>query len=926
MTEEYQYIRKIITAKNNDNLAIFIGAGISKTSETSTFKLPEWKDIIKDLKREIKEKDGNDFLKIAQWYYNAVGEDNYYKKISEYFPSNIAPSRVHEQIFNINPHIIITTNWDTILENAIRKRGYVFDVISNDDELINSTFQHKLIKMHGDFRHRNIIFKEDDYLDYSNKFPLIENQIKGILSTHAILFLGYSYNDINLKFIIQWIQSHSTKIPDMYFVTLKKSENIKNYLANKGITAIFLKDINKSLIGMDDFNDASKKICTFLNKITNEDEHAATATLADTISFVLERLEALDDLKGILIDQIQDVLTNCGFEFDNDSKPILQFYNQLLTEPYNQIIRNIFMKFIDILIMVVKKKNPFLPSPQLIKIFEILNKSDIKGIMLSKDELSNKKREYIQISEFIPIQKNITLEQYYNFDFIGLITKTDDINELFIIAFRLYNLDKIEDAFKTIEKVLLLCAERNNYTQLFIAIFNRDILLKKLKFNLDTKDRYKDMENYNTDLYYTNFTKRLQSVTKPVYEFTNFSQIYKYLYNIRNDLEQIEDAVKTIKAGGIVFGSGVYKASAKHKNLVNFILKNNILIEDYTEYKKINKMFVEISLLRQTQKNVITLAKTEIYSCVKYIALEDLKILFNDYYDTNSEMKGKFNLEPELKEWLINTVFINITSLHLSTIDTSDFYSRYISKILFLLSLIKIGDSDISLVLNRVNDIILKKKNTTDIFEAVNLFLGIQYNLYDTKIDDNIIVRFIKTFINKIIIGHINGYEYLALTRNEIVNLYGYAIKQKISITDEGMVDDLLKKISTYHISSQMELIQNFVLKIYYISSEVIKEKIKKFILTINSNNEPELYKKIIYDLTLIIFQLNSISKDNIYEIEKFIEPYKEGSAFSSVLNTLDSQIDFLMNDRHIDGLDNISSIIKKIIKRYNEEKRISLI
>jgi hypothetical protein len=858
--------------------------------------------------------------------YNAVGEDSYYKKISGYFLSNVVPSKVHEQIFNINPHIIITTNWDTILENTIQKRGYVFDIISNDDELINSTFQHKLIKMHGDFSHHNIVFKEDDYLDYSNNFPLIENHIKSILSTHMVLFLGYSYNDINLKFIIQWIQSHLTKIPDMYFITFKKDENIKNYLFKKGITTIILKDINKSFVGMDGFSDSSKKMCTFLNKIINEDEHGATATLADTINFVLERIEALDGFNGILGDQIQDALTNCGFEFDSDSKPILQFYDQLLAESYNQTIRNIFMKFVDILIMTSRRKNPLPPDPQLLKIFEILGKSDIKGIMLSKNELSNEKKKYIQISAFIPIEKNVILEQYYNFNFISPVTKTDDIDKLFTTAFRLYNLDKTEDAFKTIEKAIVLCAERKNYTQLFIAIFNRDIFLNSLKFNLSTRDRYKDIESYNTDLYYNNFTKKLQLVTRPVYEFTNFSQIYKYLYNIRNDLEQIENAIETIKAGGRVFGSSIYKASAKHENLVNFVLKNNIMIEDYKEYRKINKMFVEISLLRQIQKTVVTLTKTEIYSCIKYIDIKDLKILFNDYYNTDSEMKGKFDLSPELKEWLISIVFINITSQHLATSDISDFFSHYISKILFLLSLIKIDDSGVSLILNRINDIISNKKNTMDIFETLNLFLGIQYNLYNTKIDDRIIVNLIETLVNKIIIDRINGYEYFVLTRNEIANLYGYAIEQKVSITNEGMIDDLLKKIGTYHISSQMELIRNFILKIYYMSNEVIKEKIKKFILTINSNDEPELYKKIIYDLTLIIFQLKDISKDNIDEIQTFIEPYKEVPAFNSVLQTLNSQIDFLINDRHIDGLNDISSTIKKIIKRYSEEKSISFI
>jgi hypothetical protein len=451
-------------------------------------------------------------------------------------------------------------------------------------------------------------------------------------------------------------------------------------------------------------------------------------------------------------------------------------------------------------------------------------------------------------------------------------------------------------------------------------------LLKRLKVDSNTREQYKDMENYNADLYYNNFTKKLQLATRPIYEFINFYYIYKYLYDIGNDLEQIENAVKTIKSGGRVFGSSIYKTSTKHENLVNFILKNNILIEDYTEYENINKMFVKISILRQVQNDVVTLTKTEIYSCIKYIALKDLKILLNDYYDTNSKMKGKFNLPPELKDWLISTVFINITSQHLAATDISDFFSYYISKILFLLSLIKINDIDVSLILNRIDDIISKKKNTLDIFEALNLFLGIQYNLYATEIDDNIIINIIETLVNKIIIDHINRYEYLVLTRNEIVNLYNYAIKQKVSIVNENMIDDLLKKIKTYHIASQMELIQSFILRIYYISNETIKEKIKNYILTINSNCEPELYKKIIYDLTLIIFRLKDISKSNINEIETFIEPYKEESAFSSVLYTLDGQIDFLVKDGHIEGLNSISSTIKEIIRRYNEEKRISLI
>ena len=40
----------------------------------------------------------------------------------------------------------------------------LYDVVRTDSELINTTSNRKLIKMHGDIEIGNIIFKEDDYL------------------------------------------------------------------------------------------------------------------------------------------------------------------------------------------------------------------------------------------------------------------------------------------------------------------------------------------------------------------------------------------------------------------------------------------------------------------------------------------------------------------------------------------------------------------------------------------------------------------------------------------------------------------------------------------------------------------------------------------------------------------------------------------
>lgn len=81
-----------------------------------------------------------------------------------------------------------------------------YDVVAKDTDLPYTPNNKMIIKMHGDFKNRNIVFKEDDYLSYSNNFKLIENYIKSLFSTNVVLFVGYSLGDTNVQLIFQWIK------------------------------------------------------------------------------------------------------------------------------------------------------------------------------------------------------------------------------------------------------------------------------------------------------------------------------------------------------------------------------------------------------------------------------------------------------------------------------------------------------------------------------------------------------------------------------------------------------------------------------------------------------------------------------------------------------------------------------------------------
>ncbi|EKI5182236.1 SIR2 family protein, partial [Salmonella enterica subsp. enterica serovar Uganda] len=303
-----KHIASILRAKDEESLAIFVGAGVSKSSETKTIKMPSWGDLIDALISDLNIEGESDYLKIAQLYYLTFGEHLYYKKIKDFFPDNIPHSKIHDLIFKLSPHAVITTNWDTLLEAAINAKSYFYNIISSDKDLMKSYLGKKLIKMHGDFKNHNIVFKEDDYLNYSFNFPLIENYVKSVISTHTVLFLGYSYNDIDLKQIIKWTQNHSSVRPPMYLVVFKDIPAQRKYLESHGITTIILTDETIKPFNNDSY---SNKLYTFLHSL-NSLELCADLDDIEIINAIYSRVKSLQSLNAILAEQVTRCFTNCG--------------------------------------------------------------------------------------------------------------------------------------------------------------------------------------------------------------------------------------------------------------------------------------------------------------------------------------------------------------------------------------------------------------------------------------------------------------------------------------------------------------------------------------------------------------------------------------------------------------------------------------
>jgi hypothetical protein len=921
------HINTIISANRNKLLAVFIGAGISKTSDTPSNQLPNWAELIEKLKSELYETKEQDYLKIAQLYFLTYGEYKYYNTVKKFFPDTIEPSFIHEMIFDLNPEIIITTNWDTILENAIKKQGYLYDVVSSDAELVKSTLPKKIIKMHGDFNHQNFVFKEDDYINYSEHFPLIENYIKGILSTHTVVFLGYSYNDMDIKHIIKWIQSRSDCRPPMFLTEFSENLSQKRYLENFGITILVLEDENDSL--PDSYHLNTKKTHRFLDILNAKDFIYKLSTAEDIIQYIYNKIIILNDLQNILFTQIESififskVVYRVGF-------PLLEFF---LENPYknkNEEIRGIYRQFLEITKSLEK-------NDKLETIFEILNRAGIKGILLDTDEEG--REHYIEFESCLALNESDFFGNIIGFNFSGTSPDlADPIKEISYHAFILYQQEQYEKILPLLDEMITECRTRRQWTLLFIAMLNKNIIIRHLKFNLFLH-KYALLKEYNLVEEYKKLPEEIKMAVEPIYNFLQFNDLYKLFFSLSKDLTEKEGHIKTKKSGGLVFGSDGGKISKQQENLLRFVIGNKIMIENYLEYRDIHRKILLIRFTEQALSNKIEMNRIELYTAIKYLDNKALKELFKECSpDIEKNIRKELILNSEDEKWLVDIVFTNISDQYINTKNVFSSIENYLLNTLFIMSLINFSKSKIDFILDRINSIVAHTGNLISVYEGIEIFLGLQYSLFSPNFDGNLFVKIIGSVIRKIIKREWNFHERYSLITGGLRNVFGYAREQKAIFDDEKAIKQIILEISDFNEIEKKEIISSILLNIFLIGTDKIKEIIKEYVLSVDNtidkddkpedsgNSEMSLSKnaenliningKIIFELNLDLVGLKKIESGVIERIEEYLAEYEIATHFDGYAVSIIKLIISMYEHKKNDDMQNLYLKAKSIAEK----------
>jgi len=125
------------------------------------------------------------------------------------------PRPTHRLIAKLNLPRIWTTNYDGILEKAYKDELMEYHIVADDKDIYALEYdKNQIIKMHGsltDEKKTDIVLTESEYEKYLEKRNAIYHLLKNDVKSKVFIYLGFSFDDINLRRIISSAWDDSSK-------------------------------------------------------------------------------------------------------------------------------------------------------------------------------------------------------------------------------------------------------------------------------------------------------------------------------------------------------------------------------------------------------------------------------------------------------------------------------------------------------------------------------------------------------------------------------------------------------------------------------------------------------------------------------------------------------------------------------------------
>jgi hypothetical protein len=247
--------------------AIFAGAGLSVSAG-----YVDWRGLMRDIANELGlsvDRETN-LVAVAQYHLNERrNRTRINQKIIDEFSSGHTLNENHEVLARLPIATYWTTNYDRLIETALEAEGKVVDVKFSVSQL-KTTLRGRsatVYKMHGDVSDPdNAVLTKDDYEGYFRERELFVTALTGDLVSKTILFLGFSFTDPNIDYVMSRVRVVLRNQPKQHYCILRRErrkarEKISDFEYRRRQQDYFIKDLARigiHALMVDDYSDITR--------------------------------------------------------------------------------------------------------------------------------------------------------------------------------------------------------------------------------------------------------------------------------------------------------------------------------------------------------------------------------------------------------------------------------------------------------------------------------------------------------------------------------------------------------------------------------------------------------------------------------------------------------------------------------------------
>jgi hypothetical protein len=185
---------------------LFLGSGISLAAG-----FPNWGQLEALMQASCGLGGSYGPLRTADCCRQELGDQRFHALLEAQFRTAAKPTDVHRRLAELPVKAFVTTNYDTLMEDALvdaRGRNNV-NVLANRNphrwgkvNVFDSPTW--VLKIHGNITDfpSGIVIGERDYLRFSTDYPHVVRCLSGLFEQNSVLFLGYSLSDANVAQIL----------------------------------------------------------------------------------------------------------------------------------------------------------------------------------------------------------------------------------------------------------------------------------------------------------------------------------------------------------------------------------------------------------------------------------------------------------------------------------------------------------------------------------------------------------------------------------------------------------------------------------------------------------------------------------------------------------------------------------------------------